>query len=124
MNIFQKNIYRTQNLLNNLTITFLGSTVEQCGAGDDTKIVRSTVNLSGTVSVDTIFSIEVVYSVNGSCVTSLGSVFTQVTVLAGQSTGDSVGCFAGAPSFPSENTAVICSTTILSHNNIVDNIII
>ena len=107
-----------------ITIVSSISTVEQCGAGDDTKIVTSSITLSSAVTVDTIFTIETIYSINGSCTTGLGSVFTNVTILSGEISGDSLGCGSGSPSFPSDITAVICSESVVSHNNTVDNIII
>lgn len=107
-----------------ITITGENSSVVQCGAGDDTKIITSTVTLSSPVTVDTIFTVGVVYSINGSCTTSLGSATTDVTILAGETSGDSPECSGGAPGFPSEITAVICSSTVTGHNNTVDNIVI
>lgn len=127
MNNFQRNIYRSINNGSGgtpITIENLSSYVEQCGASDDTKIVISSILLSSAVTVNTEFIVETIYSINGSCVTSLGSVFTQVNILAGQIAGDSVGCGAGAPSFPPDISAVICSQSITSHDNIIDTIIL
>lgn len=107
-----------------ITVTGIYSSTSQCGAGDDTKIIVSSVTLSSPVTVDTIFTVEVVYSINGSCTTSLGSATTDVTILAGETSGDSPECSGGAPGFPSEITAVICSSTVTGHNNTVDNIVI
>ena len=107
-----------------ITITGKNSSVVQCAAGDDTKIITSTVTLSSPVTVDTIFTVDVVYSINGSCTTSLGSATTDVTILAGETSGDSPECSGGAPGFPSEIAAVICSSTVTGHNNVVDTIIL
>lgn len=123
MNNFKRNIFRTV-IEDEITITTLSSTVDQCGAGDDTKIVTSSIVLSSPVTVDTDFTVETIYSLNGSCTTSLGSVFTNVIILAGQTSGDSVGCGAGAPSFPPDATAAICSQSITGHDNTVDTIIL
>ena len=107
-----------------ITITGKNSNVVQCGAGDDTKIIVSSVILSSPVTVDTIFTVGIVYSINGSCTTSLGTATTDVTILAGETSGDSPECSGGAPGFPSEITAVICSSTVTGHNNVVDTIIL
>jgi len=125
MNIFKRNIYRTviddvqENIIN---VTNLSSTVDQCGPGDDTKIVVSSILLSSPVTVNTEFIVETFYNLNGDCIGNSGSVFTYVTILAGQVLGDSVGCGAGAPSFPSEITAAICYQNIISHDNNIDSI--
>lgn len=105
-----------------INIVSVDSDIVQCGAGDDTKIITNSVLLSRAVTVDTIFVVETVYSINGSCITSLNSAFSDVTILAGNTNGDSPGCFSGAPSFPPDTTAVICSKHVTSHNNVVDDI--
>ena len=107
-----------------ITVTSIYSLTSQCGAGDDTKLIVSSIALSSPVTVDTIFTVGVVYSINGSCTTSLSSATTDVTILAGETIGDSPECSGGAPRFPSEITAVICSSTVTNHNNVVDTIIL
>lgn len=107
-----------------ITIINLNSNVDQCGPGDDTKIVVSSILLSSPVTVNTEFIVETFYNLNGDCIGNSGSVFTNVNILAGQIIGDSVGCGAGAPSFPSEITSAICYQNIISHDNTIDNIII
>ena len=70
MNNFQRNIYRTAvdteiTPSEEITIVSSISTVEQCGAGDDTKIVTSSITLSSAVTVDTNFVVRSTYSLNG-----------------------------------------------------------
>lgn len=126
MNNFKKNMYKSSEDSTippeSIIVTNLSSNVDQCGAGEDTKIVTTTITLSAPVTVVTTFLIDNFYSEAGTC-PAVTSIITQIVLNIGESTGESLGCFAGAPSFPATPTAILCSTSIANCDNTVDNIV-
>ena len=95
----------------------MNSYVNQCGAGNDSTVLTTSIVLSSPVSVDTMFSIDTGYSLSGDCTNTINT-YTQITVLAGNDSGESGDCLSGASSI--EYSAAICGTYAWSHDNTVD----
>lgn len=100
-----------------ITVLAVNSYVNQCGAGNDSTVLTTSIVLSSPVSVDTMFSIATGYSLSGDCTNTINTD-TQITVLAGNSSGESGDCLSGANSI--EYYVTICGTYAWSHDNMVD----
>lgn len=106
---------------NPITVLNVSSYINQCGAGNDSTVLATSILLSRAVTVDTLFSMGTQYSLSGDCNNSIGAD-TQILVLAGNDSGDSPDCFSGAPLI--EYYASICGTSVWQHDNTVDTITI
>jgi hypothetical protein len=95
-------------------------TMEPCIGGTIDDFMSASVNLDNTVSVDTIFQVDVYWSErnSGGCAYPNTQSFW-IPVKAGQSSGSLNACTNGAY-FPSG--ADICSAAVVSHDNTVDTI--
>lgn len=100
-----------------ITVLAVNSYVNQCGAGNDSTVLTTSIVLSSPVSVDTMFSIATGYSLSGDCANTINTD-TQITVLAGNDSGESGDCLSGASSI--EYYVTICGTYAWSHDNTVD----
>ena len=100
-----------------ISVTSVNSYIDQCGAGNDSTILTTSINLSSPVSVDTLFSITTAYSLSGDCNNSINTD-TQITVVAGDSSGQSADCLSGGSQI--EYYATICNTYAWQHDNTVD----
>ena len=100
-----------------ITVLAVNSYIDQCGAGNDSTILTTSINLSSPVSVDTLFSITTAYSLSGDCNNSINTD-TQITVVAGDSSGQSADCLSGGSQI--EYYATICNTYAWQHDNTVD----
>lgn len=107
-----------------IRVTDLYGGVENCGFGNDNRVVTSSITLSKPITVDTNFVVRSTYSLNGNCTYSEGSIDTNVLILSGQLHGNSPGCNQGASIFPSDVDAILCNTFIVGSDNFVDTIIL
>lgn len=104
----------------NLTVTGASGSMEPCIGGTIDDYMSASVTLNGPVSVDTNFSVNVLYTplVGGSCASANIQGFT-VFVPAGQWTGAVNACSQGA--YFSQG-AYICSAQVTGHDNTFDTI--
>lgn len=100
-----------------ISVTSVNSYIGQCGAGNDSTIVETSITLSAPVTVDTNFYVSILYSQSNNCEFP-SSTTTGVFVPSGSTNGESRGCLSGGTAFPYD--ATICDSIVSSTDNTVD----
>lgn len=117
-NILQYNSFQ-QNTIDNVNAFGF---MQPCIGGTIDDYMGLSISMNGSVSVNTIFYVDVNYTqVGGNCNFPSVQGF-QIEVLAGESSADIDPCVQGGQYFP--NGAEICSSVVTYHDNTVDNIIL
>ena len=95
--------------------------MQPCIGGTIDDYMGAGLTLAQSVTVDTVFNVEVYWTQRGAGCTFPSTQTFAVTVKAGQTYGDIDPCLSGA-NYPSG--ADICGAAVVGHDNTVDNIVL
>jgi hypothetical protein len=95
--------------------------MQPCIGGTIDDYMGAGLTLAQSVTVDTVFDVEVYWTQRGAGCTFPSTQTFGVTVFAGETYGDIDPCYSGAY-YPSG--ADICGAAVVGHNNTVDNIVL